>query len=153
MSITPDSCATPPTLNVFTPGVQLAVRNQPLSGDAENDDQNSTPFSSVEWRASATRPAACALEGLLPPDHLARFVRYVLSSFDVADLEARHRNMVGAWFGILTRKSMRRGSSETVPALVRHIEAYIAEWNSHPTPFVWTKDPATIIRKAVRRGR
>ena len=43
-------------------------------------------------------------------------------------------NMVEAWFGILTRKSVRRGSFETVRALVRHIEAYIAEWNSHPTP-------------------
>jgi transposase len=62
-------------------------------------------------------------------------------------------NMVEAWFGILTRKSVRRASFETVRALVRHIEAYIAEWNSHPTPFVWTKDPATIIRKALRRGR
>src|SRR5881296_1837503 len=62
-------------------------------------------------------------------------------------------NMVEAWFGILTRKSVRRGSFDTVPALVRHIESYIAEWNSHPTPFVWTKDPAVIIRKAVRRGR
>jgi transposase len=62
-------------------------------------------------------------------------------------------NMVEAWFGILTRKSVRRASFETVRALVRHIEAYIAEWNTHPTPFVWTKDPATIIRKALRRGR
>ena len=62
-------------------------------------------------------------------------------------------NMVEAWFGILTRKSVRRGSFDTVRALVRHIESYIAEWNSHPTPFVWTKDPAVIIRKAVRRGR
>ena len=62
-------------------------------------------------------------------------------------------NMVEAWFGILTRKSVRRASFETVRALVRHIEAYIAEWNRHPTPFVWTKDPAAIIRKALRRGR
>ena len=62
-------------------------------------------------------------------------------------------NMVEAWFGILTRKSVRRASFETVRALVRHIDAYIAEWNRHPTPFVWTKDPAAIIRKAVRRGR
>ena len=62
-------------------------------------------------------------------------------------------NMVEAWFGILTRKSVRRASFESVRALVRHIDAYITEWNSHPTPFVWTKDPATIIRKAVRRSR
>src|SRR5216117_3975680 len=33
-------------------------------------------------------------------------------------------NMVEAWFGILTRKAVRRGSFDTV----RHIEAYIADW-------------------------
>lgn len=62
-------------------------------------------------------------------------------------------NMVEAWFSILTRKSVRRGSFDTVRALVRHIERYIAEWNAHPTPFVWTKEPADIIKKAARRAR
>lgn len=62
-------------------------------------------------------------------------------------------NMVEAWFGILTRKSVRRGSFPTVKKLVRHIGDYIEHWNKHPTPFVWTKKPADIIRKAVRRGR
>jgi hypothetical protein len=61
--------------------------------------------------------------------------------------------MVEAWFSVLTRKSVRRGSFESVRALVRHIECYIEEWNSHPTPFVWTKEPADIIKKAVRRAR
>jgi transposase len=61
-------------------------------------------------------------------------------------------NLVEAWFSILTRKSVRRGSFETVRALIRHIERYLADWNTHPTPFVWTKDPAAIIRKALRRG-
>ena len=62
-------------------------------------------------------------------------------------------NMVEAWFGILTRKSVRRGSFDTVRALIRHIEQYIAHRNDHATPFVWTKTPADIITKAVRRGR
>jgi len=62
-------------------------------------------------------------------------------------------NMVEAWFGILTRKSVRRGSFSSVRALIRHIRAYIEHWNDHPKPFVWTKEPADIIRKAVRRGR
>lgn len=61
-------------------------------------------------------------------------------------------NMVEAWFSILTRKSVRRGSFETVRALIRHIQRYIEEWNMHPTPFVWTKEPADIIKKAVRRA-
>ena len=60
-------------------------------------------------------------------------------------------NMVEAWFSILTRKSVRRGSFDTVRALIRHIERYLTEWNAHPTPFVWTKEPADIIRKALRR--
>jgi len=61
-------------------------------------------------------------------------------------------NMVEAWFGILTRKSIRRGSFPSVAALMKHIRAYIAHWNEHPTPFVWTKDPSEIIKKALRRG-
>jgi transposase len=62
-------------------------------------------------------------------------------------------NMIEAWFGILTRKSVRRGSFPSVRKLVAHIQAYIDHWNDHATPFVWTKKPADIIRKAVRRGR
>lgn len=61
-------------------------------------------------------------------------------------------NMIEAWFGILTRKSVRRGTFPSVKALIKHIEHYIAHWNENPTPFVWTKAPAEIIRKAVRRG-
>jgi len=60
-------------------------------------------------------------------------------------------NMVEAWFSILTRKSVRRGSFDTVKALIRHIHNYIQHWNERPTPFVWTKEPAAIIKKAVRR--
>ncbi|MPZ46372.1 MAG: IS630 family transposase [Betaproteobacteria bacterium] len=61
-------------------------------------------------------------------------------------------NLIEAWFGILTRKSVRRGSFASVKALVKHIERYIDHWNENPTPFVWTKTPADVIRKAVRRG-
>ena len=56
-------------------------------------------------------------------------------------------------FGILTRKSVRRGSFPSVRALVKHIQHYIDHWNENPTPFVWTKKPAEIIRKALGRGR
>jgi len=61
-------------------------------------------------------------------------------------------NMVEAWFGILTRKSVRRGSFDTVNALIKHIRHYIDRWNDNPTPFVWTKEPAAIIKKALRRS-
>lgn len=62
-------------------------------------------------------------------------------------------NLIEAWFGILTRKSIRRGSFRTVNALVRHIRLYIDHWNQNPTPFVWTKQPADIIKKSLRHAR
>jgi hypothetical protein len=58
-------------------------------------------------------------------------------------------NLVEAWFGVLTRKSIRRGSFDTVRALVRHIDRYITPWNEDPHPFVWTKAPDDVVRKAL----
>ena len=73
--------------------------------------------------------------------------------FHFTPVGASWLNMIEAWFGILTRKSVRRTSFLSVRALVRHIRHYIEHWNDNPTPFVWTKKPADIIRKAVRRRR
>jgi transposase len=61
-------------------------------------------------------------------------------------------NLVEVWFSILTRKSVRRGSFDTVRALVAHIRRYIETWNDHPHPFIWTKEPADLIKKVVRRA-
>ncbi len=60
-------------------------------------------------------------------------------------------NLVESWFGILTRKSVRRGSFDSVAQLVRHIEAFIAHWNENPTPFIWTKSASELLKK-VRRA-
>ena len=57
---------------------------------------------------------------------------------------------VKAWFSILTRKSVRRGSFETVRALIRRMECYLAEWNAPPLPFLG-KESVAIIKKALRR--
>jgi transposase len=71
--------------------------------------------------------------------------------FHFTPTSASWLNLIEAWFGILTRQSVRRGSFRSVRALIRHIEHYLAHWNADPTPFVWTKTPADIIKKAVRR--
>lgn len=57
-------------------------------------------------------------------------------------------NLIEVWFSILTRKSVRRGSFDSVAALVRHIGKFLDGWNEHPKPFVWTKTAAEVIRKA-----
>ena len=77
--------------------------------------------------------------------------RHPMVHFHFTPTGASWINLIEAWFGILTKKSIRRGSFDTVRALVKHILSYVKEWNRHPTPFVWTKEPADIIRKAVRR--
>ena len=59
-------------------------------------------------------------------------------------------NLIEAWFSILTRKSIRRGSFSSVRALIRHIQAFLDHWNEDPVPFVWTKSADEIIRKAIR---
>ena len=79
--------------------------------------------------------------------------RHPKISFHFTPTGASWLNMIEAWFGILTRKSVRRGNFVSVKSLVKHIGQYIKHWNEDPTPFVWTKTPAHIIRKAVRRGR
>ncbi len=59
-------------------------------------------------------------------------------------------NMIEAWFSILTRRSVRRATSSSVKALIRHIEQFIRLWNLEAKPFVWTKPADQIINKAVR---
>ena len=61
--------------------------------------------------------------------------------------------MVEAWFSILTGKSVRRDSFASVRSLTQHIRDYIDHWNLNATRFVWTRQPAEIIGKAVRRER
>lgn len=86
------------------------------------------------------------------PDVQTWLERHPKVHFHFTPTGASWLNLIEAWFGILTRKSVRRGSFPSVSSLVRHIADYIEHWNEHPTPFVWTKKPADIIRKAVRRG-
>jgi transposase len=57
-------------------------------------------------------------------------------------------NLIEGWFSILTRKSVRRGSFDSLSDLIRHIHSYLELWNQNPTPVVWTKTPAEVIRKA-----
>src|SRR5215208_1952030 len=57
-------------------------------------------------------------------------------------------NLVEAFFSIITRQALRRGSFPTVADLITAIEAFIAAWNDRCSPFTWTKDPDTIIAKA-----
>src|SRR4051794_36832928 len=60
-------------------------------------------------------------------------------------------NLVEAFFSIITRQALRRGSFPTVADLIAAIERFIAAWNDRCRPFTWTKDPDTVIAKATDR--
>ena len=84
------------------------------------------------------------------PEVQAWLERHPRVHFHFTPTGASWLNMIEAWFSILTRKSIRRGSFDTVRQLIRHIQAYIDHWNQNPTPFVWTKSADDVVRKAVR---
>jgi transposase/transposase-like protein len=58
---------------------------------------------------------------------------------------------VETWFSILSRRAIRRGSFESVRALVAAMERFTREWNAGATPFKWVKTPDQILAKAVRK--
>src|SRR6266852_3957206 len=61
-------------------------------------------------------------------------------------------NMVERCFRDLTQKQIRRGCFANVAALIETIEAYIAQHNTDPKPFVWTAKASDILEK-VKRAR
>lgn len=62
-------------------------------------------------------------------------------------------NQVERWFGLITQRAIRRGSFSSVTDLRRQIERFVAEWNQHPKPFVWTATAESILAKLERLGK
>jgi transposase len=56
-------------------------------------------------------------------------------------------NLVERWFRDLTVKRIRRGSFESVPALVSAIHEYMDQSNQKPHVFVWTAGVDSILAK------
>ncbi|MFC8015999.1 IS630 family transposase [Streptomyces cinereoruber] len=56
-------------------------------------------------------------------------------------------NLVERWFAELTQKKLKRGVHRSVQALERDIRSWLADWNDHPRPFVWTKTADEILDK------
>ncbi|GAB3879663.1 IS630 family transposase [Kibdelosporangium lantanae] len=59
-------------------------------------------------------------------------------------------NQVERWFGFLTEQKIKRGAHKSVQALEKDIRAWIADWNTHPRPFVWTKTAEEILESIAR---
>jgi transposase len=59
-------------------------------------------------------------------------------------------NQVERWFGRITPQSIRRGSFRNVKELVQRIAAYVAHYNRHAGPFLWTATADSILAKLER---
>lgn len=56
-------------------------------------------------------------------------------------------NMIEIWNGIITRKSIRRGTYSSVKVLARDILAFTQHWNVDCKPFEWTVTAEEILEK------
>ncbi|MEU8782048.1 IS630 family transposase, partial [Streptomyces sp. NPDC048637] len=56
-------------------------------------------------------------------------------------------NLVERWFAELTNKQIRRGVHKSVQALEKDIRTWIADWNTNPRPYVWTKTADEILER------
>ena len=59
-------------------------------------------------------------------------------------------NQVETWFSIITAKTIRRGSFNSVSALVAKIDQFVQAYNKDSSPFAWTATADSIIEKIGR---
>ena len=54
-------------------------------------------------------------------------------------------NLVERWFAALTTKKLQRSAHTSATALAADITAWVDEWNTDPTPFIWHKSAEDIL--------
>ena len=59
-------------------------------------------------------------------------------------------NQVETWFGIVTRKAIRRGSFRSTRELAEKIELFVKNYNRDSKPFIWTATAESIFEKLER---
>ena len=59
-------------------------------------------------------------------------------------------NQVEIWFGLITRRTIRRGSFASVKALIDKIDRFVESYNQDATPFIWTATADSILAKIGR---
>jgi hypothetical protein len=54
------------------------------------------------------------------------------------------------WFGLITQHAIHRGSFKTVKELIKNIDAYVAQYNIHARPVVWTVTADSVLQQIER---
>ena len=78
---------------------------------------------------------------------LARHPRWI---FHFTPTSASWLNAVENFFSKMTRQRIRRGVFRSIADLQAAINAYLAEHNASPKPFVWTATADAILAKLDR---
>ena len=81
---------------------------------------------------------------------LAKHPRFVLHFIPTS---SSWLNLIERWFAELSQKAVRRGVFRSVEDLEQAIAAFLAAWNTNPTPFVWTASVEKILEKIARARR
>jgi transposase len=56
-------------------------------------------------------------------------------------------NLVERWFSALTTQKLQRSAHRSVKELAADIDAWVANWNQNPSPFVWHKTAEEILER------
>ena len=107
-------------------------------------DGSSSGWTTRSWHIDAER----AVHPI--PKVLAWLGRHPRWTFHFTPTSSSWLNAVETFFSALTRRRIRRGSFRSVVDLQAAINRYIAEHNTAPKPFTWTK-PADQILATVNR--
>jgi len=59
-------------------------------------------------------------------------------------------NQVDTWFGIITRKTLRRGSFRSTKELAEKTDLFVNSHDRDSKPFVWTATAESILEKLER---
>src|SRR3984893_11968069 len=84
------------------------------------------------------------------PKVLAWLARHPRWTFHFTPTSASWLNAVENFFSKMTRQRIRRGVFRSIADLQAAINAYLAEHNASPKPFLWTKSAEAILAKLDR---
>jgi transposase/transcriptional regulator with XRE-family HTH domain len=79
------------------------------------------------------------------PDIKRRLLAHPRVHLHFTPTSASWLNLVERWFAELTQKKLKWGVHRSVQVLEHDIRAWLADWNEHPRPFVWTKTADEIL--------
>ena len=110
-------------------------------------------LNAVESQVPADKPIHVVLDNYATHKHpkaLAWLSRHPRWTFHFTPNSASWLNAFENFFSKMTRQRIRRGVFRSIADLQAAINAYLAEHNASPKPFVWTKSADAILAKLDR---